>query len=133
MRYSGTSLAYQVGQTITSAPIQIVATVLIDRYHSSNAVALYMIASAALGFAASATAPTARRRDGIQPGLRVDKATVSPLPRASSFPHRAGHRGQGVASWHRQQSVEEFPVIRAGDVCGAVAQVLQRRAGDVVR
>ncbi|MFB6672087.1 MFS transporter [Streptomyces sp. NPDC056390] len=76
VRYTGTSLAYQLGQIITSAPVPIVATLLIDRYHSSNGVALYMIASAALGFVGIATAPTFRRRDKIQPEPRTDSVTV---------------------------------------------------------
>ena len=57
VRYTGTSLAYQLGGIITSAPVPIVATLLIDQYDSYWPVAVYITVSAILGFIIIAIAP----------------------------------------------------------------------------
>ncbi|OUM45091.1 MFS transporter [Arthrobacter sedimenti] len=75
VRYTGTSLAYQLGGIITSAPVPIIATLLIERYNSSDAVAWYMVISAVLGFIAIATAKTVRKTRGSE-NAHTDELTV---------------------------------------------------------
>jgi len=75
VRYTGTSLAYQLGGIVTSAPVPIIATLLIQQYQSSNAVAWYMVISAALGFIAIVTAKTIRD-SRANSAVRVDELSI---------------------------------------------------------
>ena len=65
VRYTGTSLAYQLGGIITSAPVPIIATLLIRETGTSASVSLYIIVAALLGFTIIALAP--RRHRAISP------------------------------------------------------------------
>ncbi len=57
VRYTGTSLAYQLGGIVTSAPVPIIATLLLAETGTFVAVSAYIIVSAALGFLAIYFAP----------------------------------------------------------------------------
>ena len=46
VRFSGSALSYQLGGIVTSAPVPMVATLLYENYHTSNAIALYVVAAA---------------------------------------------------------------------------------------
>jgi len=75
VRYTGTSLAYQLGGIVTSAPVPIIATLLIQQYQSSDAVAWYMVISAVLGFIAIVTAKTIKHKKANDT-VRVDELSI---------------------------------------------------------
>ena len=50
VRFSGAALSYQLGGIITSAPVPLVATLLYEHYHTSNAIALYVVCAAIVTF-----------------------------------------------------------------------------------
>jgi metabolite-proton symporter len=75
VRYTGTSLAYQLGGIVTSAPVPIIATLLIEEYQTSDAVAWYMVIAAVLGFIAIITAPRSRYKDE-HTASRIDELTI---------------------------------------------------------
>ncbi len=53
LRYSGTSLGYQLASVIAGGPSPFIATALFAAYHSSLPIALYMVACAAIGIVAT--------------------------------------------------------------------------------
>ena len=53
MRYSGTSLGYQLASVIAGGPSPFIATALFAAYHSSLPIALYMVACAIIGIVAT--------------------------------------------------------------------------------
>ena len=61
VRYSGTSLAYQLGGIITSAPVPLIALFLMRETGTSNSVSLYIVVAAILGFIIIALAPRRHR------------------------------------------------------------------------
>jgi metabolite-proton symporter len=71
VRYTGTSLSYQIGQILTAAPVPIVAT-LLATLGNSGGVSLYIIGAAVIGFIAILTSP------------RVTTASLSPTQVATS-------------------------------------------------
>lgn len=78
VRYTGSSMAYQFGGLVTSAPVPIIASMLLTSTGSSTSIAFYVIAACALGalvvaFAPrvpntpNSTAPDAPVKQGAQP------------------------------------------------------------------
>ncbi len=57
VRYTGSSMAYQFGGLITSAPVPIIASMLLASTGSSISIAIYVIAACALGAVVVAFAP----------------------------------------------------------------------------
>ena len=60
VRYTGTSLAYQLGGIVTMAPVPAVAALLLAQTGTSNAVAAYILVCAFVGFVAVAITKTTR-------------------------------------------------------------------------
>ena len=54
LRYSGTSLGYQLASIIAGGPSPFIATALFARFHSSLPIALYILATAVIGIIATA-------------------------------------------------------------------------------
>ncbi len=54
LRYSGTSLGYQLASIIAGGPSPFIATALFARFHSSLPIALYILATAIIGIIATA-------------------------------------------------------------------------------
>jgi MFS family permease len=54
LRYSGTSLGYQLASVIAGGPAPFIATALFARFHSSVPIALYILATAVIGAVATA-------------------------------------------------------------------------------
>jgi len=54
LRYSGASLGYQLSSVFAGGPAPLIATWLLSRYHSGNAVALFILACALVSLAATA-------------------------------------------------------------------------------
>jgi MFS family permease len=54
LRYSGTSLGYQLASIIAGGPSPFIATALFARFHSSLPIALYILATAVVGAVATA-------------------------------------------------------------------------------
>jgi len=54
LRYSGASLGYQLSSVFAGGPAPLIATWLLSRYHSGNAVALFILACAFVSLAATA-------------------------------------------------------------------------------
>ena len=54
LRYSGTSLGYQLASVIAGGPSPFIATALFAAFHSSLPIALYMVACAIIGIVATA-------------------------------------------------------------------------------
>ena len=50
LRYSGASLGYHLASVIAGGPAPLIATALLARYHSSYAIALYILVCASVGF-----------------------------------------------------------------------------------
>jgi MFS family permease len=63
LRYSGSSLGYQLASLIAGGPAPIIATVLFAKFHSSTAISLYMASCAAIGCAAAAFMPDHTGKD----------------------------------------------------------------------
>ncbi|MDV3126143.1 MHS family MFS transporter [Mycobacterium sp. 21AC1] len=57
VRYTGSSMAYQFGGLVTSAPVPIIASMLLTSTGSSTSIALYVIAACGLGAIAVGFAP----------------------------------------------------------------------------
>ncbi|MGW2748694.1 MFS transporter [Streptomyces sp. NPDC001450] len=66
MRYSGASIGAQFASVAAGAPAPLIATALLDDYHSSNPIALYVIAAAVLTLIAVGVARETRHRDLAQ-------------------------------------------------------------------
>jgi MFS family permease len=54
LRYSGTSLGYQLASIIAGGPSPFIATALFARFHSSLPIAVYILATAIIGIIATA-------------------------------------------------------------------------------
>ena len=54
LRYSGTSIGYQLASIIAGGPAPLIATWLFARYHSSLPIALYILLTAIVGFISTA-------------------------------------------------------------------------------
>ena len=63
LRYSGSSLGYQLASLIAGGPAPIIATALFATFHSSTAISVYVAACAAVGFAAAAFMPDHTGKD----------------------------------------------------------------------
>ncbi|MDF2826642.1 MAG: major facilitator superfamily 1 [Mycobacterium sp.] len=57
VRYTGSSMAYQLGGLVTSAPVPIIASMLLTSTGSSTSIAFYVIAACAVGAVVVACAP----------------------------------------------------------------------------
>jgi len=63
LRYSGSSLGYQLGAVIAGGPAPIIATALLAAYHTSFAVAVYVAACALVSLASAALMPDYTGKD----------------------------------------------------------------------
>ena len=63
VRYSGSSLGYQLASITSGGPAPLIATWLMHRYHSSTAVAVYLAACAAISLGALLLLPDRQHRD----------------------------------------------------------------------
>jgi metabolite-proton symporter len=63
VRYSGSSLGYQMASLTSGGPAPLIASWLIHRYHSSTAVAVYIALCAAISLAALLLLPDRQDRD----------------------------------------------------------------------
>ncbi|MGV9251939.1 MFS transporter [Streptomyces sp. NPDC003697] len=63
MRYSGASIGAQFSSVAAGAPAPLIATALLDHYHSSTQIALYVIAASVLTLVAVGVAKETRHRD----------------------------------------------------------------------
>jgi metabolite-proton symporter len=63
LRYSGSSLGYQLASVIAGGPAPLIATWLFARYHSGYAIALYIAACAVISLIATALMPDYTGRD----------------------------------------------------------------------
>ncbi len=63
LRYSGSSLGYQLASVIAGGPAPLIATWLFARYHSGYAIALYIAACAVVSLIATALMPDYTGRD----------------------------------------------------------------------
>ena len=54
LRYSGTSIGYQLASIIAGGPAPLIATWLFARFHSSLPIALYILLTAIIGFISTA-------------------------------------------------------------------------------
>jgi metabolite-proton symporter len=79
VRYTGTSLSYQIGQILTAAPVPIVAT-LLATLGNSNGVSLYIIGAAVIGFIAISTSPRPATADFGPIEIPTGPVPTSPLP-----------------------------------------------------
>jgi uncharacterized membrane protein YeaQ/YmgE (transglycosylase-associated protein family) len=57
VRYTGSSMAYQLGGLVTSAPVPIIASMLLTSTGSSTSIALYVITACVVGAVVVAFAP----------------------------------------------------------------------------
>ncbi|MET0455509.1 MAG: MFS transporter [Mycobacterium sp.] len=74
VRYTGSSMAYQFGGLITSAPVPIIASMLLSSTGSSLSIAYYLAAASVVGAVVVALAP---RSAGKPRTLRSPEGTVS--------------------------------------------------------
>jgi MFS family permease len=63
LRYSGASIGYQLASIVAGGPAPLIATALFAEFKSSYAIALYILACAAISFAAAALLPDYTNRD----------------------------------------------------------------------
>jgi len=77
VRFSGSALSYQLGGIITSAPVPLLATLLYERFHTSSAVALYVVAAAAVTFIFVWMAPRGKASDASDHPQRVVEPSVT--------------------------------------------------------
>jgi MFS family permease len=63
LRYSGSSLGYQLASVIAGGPAPLIATALLATYHSSYAISIYIAACAAVGLASAAFMPDYTGKD----------------------------------------------------------------------
>jgi len=70
VRYTGASMAYQLGGLVTSAPVPIIASMLLASTGSSTSIAFYVIAACAVGAVTVAFAPR------MQTALIPEKTTA---------------------------------------------------------
>jgi metabolite-proton symporter len=77
VRYTGTSLSYQLGQILTAAPVPIVAT-LLATLGNSHGVSLYIMAAGLIGMIAVSTSPRGMNEPAA-PVTAGDATQQSPL------------------------------------------------------
>lgn len=65
VRYTGTSLSYQLGGVVSSAPVPIIAALLLSWTGSSTSISLYVIGACIIGAVAIATAPRVVRPSSV--------------------------------------------------------------------
>ncbi len=63
LRYSGASLGYQMASLIAGGPAPLIATLLLARYHSGYAIAVYIAVCAVIGMVSAAAMPDHTGRD----------------------------------------------------------------------
>jgi metabolite-proton symporter len=63
VRYSGSSIGYQLASIIAGGPAPLIATALLATYHSSTAVAVYILGCAAVSFVALVLMPERAHQD----------------------------------------------------------------------
>jgi metabolite-proton symporter len=63
LRYSGSSLGYQLASVIAGGPAPLIATALFAKYHTGFAISIYMAACAVVSLAAAAFMPDYTGRD----------------------------------------------------------------------
>jgi hypothetical protein len=63
LRYSGSSLGYQLASLIAGGPAPLIATALFAKYQSSYAISIYIAACAAVGLASAAFMPDYTGKD----------------------------------------------------------------------
>jgi hypothetical protein len=63
LRYSGASLGYQLASIIASGPAPLIATVLMARFHSGYAIAVFIPVCAVVSLLATAFMPDYTSRD----------------------------------------------------------------------
>src|ERR1700730_9774211 len=63
LRYSGSSLGYQLASVIAGGPAPLIATALFATYHSGYAISVYIAACAAVGLASAAFMPDYTGKD----------------------------------------------------------------------
>jgi MFS family permease len=73
-RYSGASLGYHVGAAVWSGTAPIIALALLNAYHSAVPIALYMMATAAIGFVACWLL---RERSRLELGVEYDEVPAA--------------------------------------------------------
>ncbi|MEV7234991.1 MFS transporter [Streptomyces sp. NPDC051020] len=80
MRYSGASIGAQFSSVAAGAPAPLIATALLENYHSSAPISLYVIAAALITVLAVVCAKETRHRDlaGIEATSEPDAPAVLP-------------------------------------------------------
>jgi MFS family permease len=63
LRYSGSSLGYQLASIIAGGPAPLIATALLAHYHSGYAIALYIAACCVISLVAAALMPDYTGKD----------------------------------------------------------------------
>jgi metabolite-proton symporter len=63
LRYSGASLGYQLASIIAGGPAPLIAAALFEHYHTSNSIAVYIAACAAVSLIAAALMPDYTGKD----------------------------------------------------------------------
>jgi hypothetical protein len=63
LRYSGSSLGFQLASVIAGGPAPLIATALFATYHSGYAISVYIAACAAVGLASAAFMPDHTGKD----------------------------------------------------------------------
>ncbi|MDF6040717.1 MHS family MFS transporter [Streptomyces sp. JH14] len=77
MRYSGASIGAQFSSVAAGAPAPLIATALLENYHSSTMISLYVIAAALITVLAVVCATETRQRD-------LENIEAAPEPEAST-------------------------------------------------
>lgn len=62
VRYTGASMSYQFGGILSSAPVPIIAAILLDVTGTSTSIAIYLMIACVIGIAAAYWAPVLRAR-----------------------------------------------------------------------
>jgi mannitol-specific phosphotransferase system IIBC component len=85
LRFTGSSVGYQLAAVTAGGPASIIATSLLSTFHTSTAVAAYVIAAAAVSFVATLQV---RLRQGQDLSVEHDAAPAAPRPGRSSSSSR---------------------------------------------
>jgi len=85
MRYSGSSIGYQLAALTAGGPALIVATYLLSRFHSGTAIGLYVLASAVVSFAFTLVMRERSRQDL---SVEYDEERRDAPPRPFPFPSK---------------------------------------------
>jgi MFS family permease len=76
LRYSGASLGYHLAAVTSGGPAPLIATYLLHTYHSSSAIAVYLVVIAAIGAVTTALLPDRAAHDydrAEDPVIRLDR------------------------------------------------------------